>query len=84
MSKTLHTRPSEFLQVTDPLAALHFDRAVVTFGQALDHALDKAVTPKKKGKKLSEAQRNYKIATELEKWLGITGIKRFRDPMSTA
>jgi hypothetical protein len=55
---------------------------VVTFGQALDSALDRAVTPKK-GKKMSEAQRNYKIATELGKWLGIKDIKRFRDPMTS-
>lgn len=79
-----HVRPSDLIGLTDDgLAAYHFDSAVWTFGTEVDEALRQAVEPRKTGRKtkpLSEAQQRHAVATVLEKWLGVTGLKRYKDP----
>lgn len=76
------TRPSTLLGV-DGVPAFHLDYQVWNFGTSLDAALQEAVEPKKQGKKskaLTTPQKRHALATVLEKWLGVSGIKRYRDP----
>lgn len=83
LARAYHTRPSDLVGIDDGLAAFHFDNAVWMFGSELDEALRQATEPRKQGKKLkplTEAQKHHAVSTVLEKWLGITGIKNFRDP----
>lgn len=82
MGKQLRTRPSEIYGIEDELTAWSFDRAVQTFGQALENQLQK-VSEKSKNK--TSGQR--KAQQELDKWLSSADIApakgRFRDPMAT-
>lgn len=84
LAKAYSARPSELLGVTgDGLAAYHLDAAVWTFGSELDQALEEAVQPEKHGRKtkpLTPAQQRHRITEVLEKWLGIQGLKKYRDP----
>lgn len=65
------TRPSEIYDVEDAFEAFCFDRAVITFGLAVEHALHGV-----EGKNAKEIER--KQARELDKWLGRK--QQFRDP----
>ncbi|WNT45022.1 tail assembly chaperone [Microbacterium phage PhunaPhoke] len=80
--KQLRTRPSELYGVDDELTAWSFDRAVQTFGTALENRLHE-VTRKQK----NQAAANRKAHQELDKWLTSADTKavkgRFRDPMAT-
>ncbi|QPX61871.1 tail assembly chaperone [Microbacterium phage DannyDe] len=80
--KQLRTRPSELYGVDDELTAWSFDRAVQTFGTALENRLHE-VTRKQK----NQAAANRKAHQELDKWLASADTKavpgRFRDPMAT-
>lgn len=83
VAKTYRTRPSDLLGVDDKLAAYHFDVAVWTFGTELDEAIRQATEPQKQGRKtkaLSPSQIYTKTMGVLEKWLGVEGLKKFRDP----
>lgn len=84
MAGAYSTRPSELVGLADDgLAAFHFDSAVWQFGVELDAALDDAVKPHKQGKKVKEltpAQQRDAISRVMEKWLGVKGIRKFRDP----
>lgn len=84
LAKAYRTRPSELLGVGDGLAAYHLDSAVQTFGSELDEALRQAVEPQKQGRKkakpLTPAQQHHRTMDVLERWLGITGLKKYRDP----
>lgn len=67
----------------DRLAALHLDTAVWSFGSQLDEAIREATEPEKRGKKskpLTAAQRYHRTMTVLEKWLGVKGLKKYKDP----
>lgn len=53
------------------------------FGRRLEAELEKAVSPGKSKKPMSEAQINAKIQKTLTLWLGEQDVKkRFRDPMA--
>lgn len=82
LAKQLKTRPSELYGVEDELTAWSFDRAVQTFGQALEAAIRTAT---KKTKNQAAADR--KAQQTLDKWLSSADTKavpgRFRDPMAT-
>lgn len=81
MSKQLRLRPSDLLKLEDEVEAWTFDRAVLTFGNALESKLQLIA---RRAKKQKEADR--KVAAELAKWLssadGPSAKGRFRDPMS--
>lgn len=82
LGKTLKTRPSVLYALEDELTAWSFDRAVQTFGLALERAIQEA-TEKTKNK--SSGKR--KAQQTLDKWLSSADTKavpgRFRDPMAT-
>lgn len=76
LAKTLGNRPSEIYFITDELAAWSFDRAVTTFGLAVEAAIEKATL---KCKTTDEA--NRKAKRELDKWLREPDEgPKFRDP----
>lgn len=81
LGKSLKTRPSEIYSIEDEVTAWFFDRAVNTFGNALESKLHQ-VTEKSKNR--SSGQR--KAQQELDKWLSSADTKvakgRFRDPMA--
>jgi hypothetical protein len=83
MGKQLRTRPSEVYGVTDEIAAWSFDRAVQTFGNALENRL-REIADDAKNKKSAQ----MKIEREVDKWLnsdlpeGVIPKGRFKDPMS--
>jgi hypothetical protein len=82
MSKQLRSRPSEIYGIDDELTAWSFDRAVQTFGVALENQLHRVA---EKTKNRASGQR--KAQQELDKWLSSADTKavpgRFRDPMAT-
>lgn len=81
MSKTYRCRPSELLHVTDALAAFYLDRAVMVFGQAVDGAVEEAITPKRGNKGLTRQQQLHKTMMVLQRWLRIPKEeKKYRDP----
>ena len=84
LSKTFGTRPSELMGISDDgLTAYHLDSAVWAFGTELDAALKQAVDPPRKGKNSkppSPAQQHQNAMRVLEKWLGVKGLVRYRDP----
>lgn len=86
LSKAYGARPSDLLGIGDDgLAAFHIDSAVHTFGTELDEALRQAVEPQKQGRKvkpLSPAQQHARTMEVLERWLGISGLKKYRDPLA--
>ena len=73
LSKTLRTRPSELYGISHPVTAYFFDRAVSTFGQAVDADLEEASSKATKAKKAEQARQRV-----LEKWLGIEPT--YKDP----
>lgn len=82
LAKQLKSRPSEIYGIDDELTAWSFDRAVQTFGGALENRL-REVTKKTK----TQAAADRKAHAELDKWLSSADTKavpgRFRDPMAT-
>lgn len=80
MAKQLRVRPSEIYDVEDEVTAWSLDRAIQTFGNALENRLHE-VTSKTKNK----AAADRKSTAELTKWLSsgdkTTTKGRFRDPM---
>lgn len=66
----------------DLLAAFHFDAAVWTFGSELDEELRAAMEPTtgRRGKPLTAGQQYNAAMAVLERWLGIPGLKKYRDP----
>jgi hypothetical protein len=74
MAKQWRCRPSEYLGVTDPLAAFYFDRAIGIFGNRLEQELEKA---EQSGK--SKTQKSLRRTMILNKWLGPTTAK-FAEP----
>ena len=80
MAKQLGVRPSDLYEIDEEVAAWSFDRAVLTFGNALESKLQ---TIARNAKKQKEAER--KIQRELDKWLASADVKemkkRFADPM---
>lgn len=84
MGKQLRTRPSEIYGIDDELTAWCFDRAIQTFGQALENRLHE-IGEKAKNRK----QGQMKAHQEIQKWLSSGDTKaqrgqgRFRDPMAT-
>lgn len=82
LGKQLRTRPSEIYAIEDEVTAWSFDRAVQTFGMALENKLSD-VTEKAKNRKSGQ----QKAQNELMKWLSSADTKaapgRFRDPMQS-
>lgn len=81
MAKQLGIRPSELYEIDEEVTAWSFDRAVLTFGNALESKLQILARSAKKQK---EAER--KVDRELTKWLSSaddpnTKVRRFADPM---
>lgn len=82
MSKQLRKTPSELYRIDpeDEVTCWAFDRAVQTFGNALENRLHE-VSAATKGKQAAER----KTQRELDKWLNSGDDKstsgRFRDPM---
>lgn len=80
MSQTYHCRPSELINLGDPVASYYLDRSVMVFGVGLDNALEKAVQqPNSSKKPLTEAARENARAKVFGEWLNIE-VRRFRDP----
>lgn len=73
LSKTYSCRPSEVYHIHDEVVAFCFDRAVSTFGTALESALEEAT---RDAKTRAEAQR--KATMVLNRWLDIPA--QFADP----
>ena len=73
MAKQWKTRPSEILHIQDELHAYFMDRAITTFGMAVEAELDEASTNAKDSKKAVQARQRV-----LERWLDIA--PKFRDP----
>lgn len=82
MGKQLRTRPSEIYGIDDELAAWCFDRAIQTFGQALENRLHE-IGEKSKNRKSGQ----MKVMQEIDKWLSSGDTKasrgRYRDPVAT-
>src|SRR6478752_79953 len=78
-SKAYRVRPSELMGITAQPLAFYLDRAVFTFGTALDAELDKAGETKGKSKK-SAAQVQMAKQLVLNRWLDATDQQRFADP----
>jgi len=81
MGKSLQARPSEIYNIDDELTAWCFDRAIQTFGGALESRLQE-VAEKAKNRKAAKV----KVNQELDRWLSSADTKaatgRFRDPMA--
>jgi hypothetical protein len=75
-SQQFRCRPSEILGVTEQPAAFYFDRAVFTFGSALESELEKAGQSKGKSKK-TDSQIAMARQQIMARWLG---TQRFADP----
>lgn len=78
LSKQLGRTPAEVYFIEDQFTAWCFNRAVVMFGLAVEHDIDKAT---EKAKTTKDAQRKAK--TTLEKWLREPDTEegpKFRDP----
>lgn len=78
-------RPSQLykLDEEDEVTCWSFDRAVQTFGNALESKLQKVARDSKK-----QAEADRKVTRELDKWLSSADPKdqnvkgRYRDPMA--
>ena len=79
MSKAWQTRPSEFYFIRDEVTAWCFDRAVTTFGMAVE---DDITTSTRKAKTDKAAQATAQRV--LQKWLRAKGDTKgmFRDPFA--
>lgn len=83
MSKLWQIRPSSILNISDPVVAYDFDRAVMHFGQALERDIEES-TRNAKGR--SQADRIAKSI--LDRWLDDDQVvpeepkppQEFRDP----
>ena len=75
MSKTYHSRPSELYGIQHPVQAFFFDRAVFTFGSAIENDLKEST---RKAKKQEQADRIRDRV--MAKWLGPTTPGVYRDP----
>lgn len=73
-SKTFKCLPSELLGVTEQPAAFYFNRAVFTFGQALEAELDRVGAVKGKRTEGQAAMARQQI---MARWLG---TQRFAEP----
>lgn len=79
IAREFRCRPSELYDVTDPIDAFKFDRAVYVFGSSLSAALDSA-----EGKNEKAIRANRKRI--IQKWIpeaagdARTKAKNFRDP----
>jgi hypothetical protein len=82
LAKALKTRPSALYDIQDEFTAWCFDRAVQSFGTALENRLHEV---SEKTKNRASAKR--KSMMELNKWLASADTKaargRFRDPMAS-
>ena len=74
--KEFRCLPSVLLGLTDQPTAYYFDRAVFTFGQALENELEKAGESRGKTKKTA-SQVAMARQNVLSKWLK---MERFADP----
>lgn len=82
MANQLRVRPSDLFGLDDEVEAWSFDRAVLTFGNALTNKLQLVARDAKKQK-----EADGKVYRELQKWLTCmddpTQVRgRFRDPAS--
>jgi hypothetical protein len=86
MAKEFRKRPSEIVNITDPLVAYQFDRAVMYFGQAYEADIEDAT---RDSKSQSQAQRSAQVV--VDRWLRDDEVdmpreqpekpaKQFRDP----
>jgi hypothetical protein len=69
------SRPSEVMSITNPVLAFYVDRAVSTFGMAVEEDLREQV-----GKQKSDLQKQLVYRTRLNSWLQST--TGFRDPLA--
>ncbi len=78
-SQKMRCRPSDLLRLSDGVLAYYFDRAVWTFGSAIQSEMDEAERKSKSSKSLPARQRMI-----LNKWVpppgGATAKGRFKDP----
>lgn len=83
LARTWSTRPSEMMNISDPLTAFYFDRAVTTFGKEVEAAMDEAAEGAKSGK---DARRRRQLA--LTKFMrnsdGTHAAGTFKDPSAAA
>jgi hypothetical protein len=71
--------PSELLDITHPLRAFYFNRAVAVFGTRVDAEIDE-MTRDKKNAKAIEAAANMAVA----KWIETADVRKsFRAPQPT-
>lgn len=86
MAKEFRIRPSEAVNITDPLVAYQFDRAVMYFGQAYEADIHDAT---KDAKNQAQAERSANVVAQ--RWLRDEDdtpreeieqqpAKQFRDP----
>jgi len=75
-AKQFHCPPSELMGVTDQPTAFYFNRAVFTFGQALEAELEKAGASRGKSKK-TDSQIAMARQMVMNRWLG---TQKFADP----
>lgn len=75
-AKEFSCRPSDLVGIESDLWAYYFDRAVFTFGRAIETELDKAGRSSGKKKK-TDAQIEMARNSIMAKWLG---LRRFADP----
>jgi hypothetical protein len=75
MSKTYHSRPSELYGISHPVQAFFFDRAVFTFGTAVENDLKESTRKAKKQEQVDRIRDRV-----MAKWLGPTTPGVFRDP----
>lgn len=74
MVKMMKVRPSSLLEITEPLAAFNFDRAVWMFGSALEQELSEVDGRTKHA-------REAKTQSIIDSWLpDQPKVKRFADP----
>jgi len=72
-------RPSQQLQVVNPIAAYFLDKAVFRFGLMIDGEIERA-GQEAKTDKAAEVKRNM----VLNKWRVSEGTRQFRDPANRA
>lgn len=76
MAQEWRRRPSEFLDIQDPLVAYYFDRAIYVFGTAVENDMEEQRGKAKDSKKGDQAaQRAF------NKWIN-PAPERFRDPLA--
>lgn len=79
LAKQLRSKPSEIYNVRDELAAFCFDRAVTTFGLAVENDIHEGTQDAK-----DQADGTRKASMILDRWLREPGreldSKKFRDP----